>query len=145
VNLNEFISELFDLLNVDRKFKLQLSVPAEPVKIIRTTLEQVIGNLFSNALKHHDTGDGHLFVNIREFDKCYEFIVADDGLGVPPEHRERVFQMFQTLQPRDVVEGSGMGLAIIRRIIEKQGGQIFLEDRAEGRGASFRFYWNKID
>lgn len=145
VNLNELISDSFDLLNVDRKFELQLSAPVEPIKIIKTALEQVIGNIFSNALKHHDTGDGHLFVNVRELDESYEFTIADDGPGIPSEHRERVFKMFHTLQPRDTVEGSGIGLAIIRRIVEKQGGKIFLEDRADGKGALFRFHWNKTD
>jgi signal transduction histidine kinase len=69
--------------------------------------------------------------------------VADDGPGVPPEYREAIFEMFKTLKPRDAVEGSGMGLALVRRYVEKMGGQCGCELRKE-RGARFWFQWPYI-
>ena len=69
-----------------------------------------------------------------------EFTVCDDGPGIAREFQERVFQMFQTLRPRDEVEGSGMGLAMVKKIVETQGGEISLESE-EGNGANFRFTW----
>jgi PAS domain S-box-containing protein len=76
-------------------------------------LEQVLRNLINNAIKHHPTGQGVVRVGAGEAPGGYEFTVTDDGGGIPAEFAEKVFQMFQTLKPRDEVEGSGMGLAIV--------------------------------
>ena len=71
------------------------------------------------------------------------FAVADDGEGIAPEHAGRVFKMFQTLKPRDEIQGSGMGLAIVSRIVESQGGRVWFEDRPAGRGTVFKFQWQR--
>jgi signal transduction histidine kinase len=68
--------------------------------------------------------------------------VSDDGPGIPPEYHERVFGMFQTLRPRDQVEGSGIGLALVRRIVTRFGGDVRIECR-KPRGSVFRFRWPK--
>jgi signal transduction histidine kinase len=70
------------------------------------------------------------------------FSVADNGPGIAPHHHERIFQIFQSLKPRDQVEGSGMGLAIVKKTIESQGGHIAVESNI-GQGATFRFTWPK--
>jgi len=69
--------------------------------------------------------------------------VRDDGEGIPPQYAERVFEMFQTLKPRDQVEGSGMGLAIVNRIVQWQHGRVWLEPSPAGRGTVFKFEWKK--
>jgi signal transduction histidine kinase len=69
-----------------------------------------------------------------------EFIVHDDGPGIARDYHDQIFRMFTTLKPRDAVEGSGMGLALVKKIVEARGGTIQLES-AEGRGATFRFTW----
>jgi signal transduction histidine kinase len=69
-----------------------------------------------------------------------EFIVHDDGPGIAQDYHDQIFRMFTTLKPRDAVEGSGMGLALVKKIVEGRGGAIQLES-AEGRGATFRFTW----
>ena len=71
----------------------------------------------------------------------YVFSVTDDGAGIPEEYQERVFEMFQTLKPRDELEGSGMGLAIVSRIVEWQKGRVWFEPAPSGRGTSFKFEW----
>ena len=72
------------------------------------------------------------------------FAVEDDGAGIPQEYAEKVFQMFQTLQPRDEMEGSGMGLAIVKRIVELQGGRIWFHGGPGGCGTVFKFTWKKM-
>ncbi len=72
----------------------------------------------------------------------FAFALKDDGPGIPPRHHEQIFEMFQTLKPRDRVEGSGMGLAMVRKNIEVFGGTLHL-DSSEGRGSTFRFTWPK--
>ena len=106
-------------------------------------LEQVLRNLIGNAIKHHPGPEGKITVSCEVTDEFFVFAVADDGEGIAPEYADRVFKMFQTLKPRDEVEGSGMGLAIVSRIVESQGGRVWFEDGPDGRGAVFKFQWRR--
>jgi signal transduction histidine kinase len=108
-----------------------------------TPLEQVFRNLIGNAIKHHPGPTGKVVVACEESDEIYRFSVTDDGAGIPQEYAERVFQMFQTLKPRDEVEGSGMGLAIVSRIVEWQDGRVWFAPGPGGRGTVFYFQWRK--
>jgi PAS domain S-box-containing protein len=108
-------------------------------------LEQVLRNLINNAIKHHPTGTGDIRVYAQDKGDEVMFAVEDDGLGIPQEFAEKVFQMFQTLKPRDEVEGSGMGLAIVKRIVEWQGGRIWFHGGPGNRGTVFKFTWKKLD
>jgi signal transduction histidine kinase len=106
-------------------------------------LEQVFRNLIGNAVKHHPGPEGRVVVSCQEQDDQYVFAVEDDGEGIPKEYADRVFEMFQTLKSRDQVEGSGMGLAIVNRIVAWQGGRVWFEPPPEGRGTIFKFQWKK--
>lgn len=145
VDLPKFIMGTWTLLSSETRMQIELDARLDsPIaETCVTALEQVLTNIFSNAIKHHDKEDGTIFVTVIERSGWYDFIIADDGPGIPKEQRERAFQMFQTLQPRDVVEGSGMGLAIIRKLIERLGSSIEVRDRSGGRGAEFVFSWPK--
>ena len=105
-------------------------------------LEQVLRNLINNAVKHHDRDAGRIEVACTPNGSFNEFIVSDDGPGIDPQYHEQVFRMFETLSPRDRVEGSGMGLAVIKKIVESYGGNINLRSDG-GRGTSFTFTWPK--
>jgi len=109
----------------------------------KAALEQVLRNLIANAVKHHDRPDGHVEISCRDQAGQFEFVVADDGPGIPDEFHERIFRMFQTLQPRDQVEGSGVGLALVKKLVESEGGRISI-DATQGRGATFRFTWPMV-
>lgn len=106
-------------------------------------LEQVLRNLISNAVKHHPGPQGRVVVSCQEQGDQYAFAVADDGEGIPAQYAERVFEMFQTLKSRDQVEGSGMGLAIVNRIVQWQRGRVWFEPAPAGRGTVFKFHWKK--
>jgi signal transduction histidine kinase len=107
-------------------------------------LEMVLRNLIGNAVKHHHREDGRIVIRTRDLGDWLEFLVEDDGPGIHPMYHKRIFELFQTLHPRDQVEGSGMGLAIVKKLVESQGGIIEL-DSAEGKGARFRFTWPKLN
>jgi two-component system, sensor histidine kinase len=145
VDLPKFIMGTWKLLNSEKRMQLELDtrLDSPTAQTCVTALEQVLTNLFSNAIKHHDKQNGTVFVTVTERPGWYDFAVGDDGPGIPTDQRERAFQMFQTLQPRDVVEGSGMGLAIIRKLIERLGSSIEARDRSGGRGVEFAFSWPK--
>ena len=106
-------------------------------------LEQVFRNLISNAVKHHPGPQGRIVVSCEEQHDHYIFAIADDGEGIPAQYADRVFEMFQTLKSRDQVEGSGMGLAIVNRIVQWQRGRVWFEPAPEGRGTVFKFQWSK--
>ena len=109
----------------------------------KAPLEQVLRNLIGNGLKHHDKDSGAVIVSARDLGDKVEFRVEDDGPGVSPEFHERIFQMFQTLKSRDEVEGSGMGLAIVKKSVEGHGGTIRIESAPPARGTAFIFTWAK--
>lgn len=104
----------------------------------RMPLQQILINLIGNALKHHDQESGKVVVSSEDHGKIYMISVIDDGPGIPDEYREQVFKMFQTLRPRDRMEGSGMGLAIVRKHIDVLGMSLSVE-RAGERGSIFAF------
>jgi signal transduction histidine kinase len=122
------------------------SVRVEPdmptIQAERVPLQQVFHNLIGNALKHGGP-DVQISVSCAERPGFYAFSVADTGPGIAPQYHERIFGIFQTLASRDRVEGSGLGLALVKKIVERQGGQVTL-DSAEGRGATFTFTWPRI-
>jgi PAS domain S-box-containing protein len=107
-------------------------------------LQQILLNLMNNSIKHHDRDEGRIEVSCRDLGPVYSFSVADDGPGIAPEFHEQIFKMFQTLKPRDRVEGSGIGLAIVRKHIDVLGMTIKVENAAE-RGTIFRFTYPKPD
>jgi signal transduction histidine kinase len=106
----------------------------------RLHLNQVFSNLIANSLKHHDRDQGHVWVSGRQYEDQCEFTVADDGPGIAPEYQAKVFEMFQTLEAKDRSGNTGIGLALVKKIVEEHGGSITLTSEP-GRGASFRFSW----
>lgn len=141
VNCNDLVEDICILLDVPENFRVQSSIDLGGLTIYAAPLEQVLRNLISNAIKHHPGPGGHISVTAELKNDHYLFSVIDDGTGIPEEYSKRVFEMFQTLKPRDELEGSGMGLAIVSRIVECQGGRIWFEPAPGGTGTAFKFEW----
>lgn len=106
-----------------------------------TPLETCLRNLVGNSVKHRDSATGRIQVRCRQIDDFILFSVSDDGRGIPAEHFERVFRMFETLRRRDEVEGSGMGLALVKKTVETYGGSISVESLNEWSGTTFHLRW----
>ncbi|MDF1661857.1 MAG: PAS domain S-box protein [Planctomycetota bacterium] len=137
------VNEIADLMGLLPQFKIRTDDSLPVFDTGRGPLEQVLRNLLGNAAKHHDQEQGELSVSCskvkNEGIEFFNFIVEDDGPGIPPEFHSRVFKMFQTLKPRDTVDGSGMGLALVQKIIHSCGGSIELQ--SDGRGTRISFTW----
>ena len=117
--------------------------PAMPaLRSERVPLQQVFMNLIGNSLKHAKRQDPHVQVSVRDLGNSFEFSVKDNGPGIAPEFHERIWGVFQTLEPRDSVESTGIGLSVVKKIVESKGGKAWVES-AEGAGATFRFTWPK--
>jgi signal transduction histidine kinase/CheY-like chemotaxis protein len=110
----------------------------------RVPLEQILMNLIGNALKHARRDDALVRVDARAAGDAWEFAVADNGPGIAAEFHDKIWGIFQTLEPRDVVEGTGIGLSIVKKIVESKGGRAWVESEP-GAGATFRFTWPRLE
>lgn len=123
---------------------LQVTV-AEKMPALHTQkllLEQVLTNLIGNAIKYHDDPEGQVSISVKDQEHQVEFAIADDGPGIDPAYHSRIFGVFQTLNSRDTVESTGIGLSIVKKLVEQQGGQITVHS-AVGEGSTFSFTWPK--
>ena len=136
------IEELFPLYAPPSGFELVIEGSLPHFKTARPPFEQVIRNLLNNAFKHHDKSKGKIQICCEEEERFYRFMVKDDGPGIKSDHYDDIFKMFKTLKSRDEVEGSGMGLALIKKIVEHHHGQIYVESIL-GEGSAFYFTWPK--
>jgi signal transduction histidine kinase len=108
------------------------------IELPRIPLHPILMSLVDNAIKHHHKGAGRIEVKAEDRGDFYAFAVQDDGPGISERFHEQIFNAFQTLRPRDQVDGSGMGLAFVRRYVETYGGALSLESK-EGEGSTFGF------
>ncbi len=142
VDVKLLIDEVIESLAPPAEFTIEIDPDMPVLQTARVPLYHVFSNLIDNAIKHHDRCDGHLHIAVQDMEDFYEFSVIDDGAGIAPEFHAKVFQIFQTLQARDDVESTGVGLSLAKKIVEEQGGEIHLQS-AQGEGAKFRFSWAK--
>jgi light-regulated signal transduction histidine kinase (bacteriophytochrome) len=101
-------------------------------------LTQLFQNLIGNALKFKSESPPQIHVGVADAGAFWQFSVQDNGIGIEPQYFERIFQVFQRLHTRREYSGTGIGLAICKKIIERHGGRIWVESEM-GRGSTFYF------
>lgn len=142
VNVNELLMEIIDNCSPPPGMKIDVQ-PDIPVLITeRILLQQVLTNLISNAIKYHHTKEGHISISYQNGEQ-HQFTVKDDGPGIDPAYHKKIFEMFQTLQERDAFESTGVGLALVKKIVEDKGGVVKVVSEP-GKGAAFTFTWPKF-
>ncbi len=118
--------------------KIQFDGPPT-LRIYKTPLRQVLQNLLANALKYHKPGIAPVIeISAKETSANLQFSIKDNGIGIDPEYFDQIFIIFKRLHNRDIYPGTGMGLAITKKIVESMGGRIWVDSR-EGEGAVFHF------
>lgn len=142
VSVASLLAEILDSLAPPDSFTVEIDPNMPTLVTEKLPLEQVFSNLISNAIKHHPRPDGKVQISCQDLGAAYEFAISDDGKGIAPEYHEKIFGIFQTLEARDRTENTGIGLAIVKKVVENQGGKIKIES-IEGKGAKFSFSWNK--
>lgn len=140
IALNEMLIEIVDLLAIPPEFLIHIPPNLPTVSANRLLLSQVFTNLISNAVKHHDRPNGQIEITAQVQTQDYKFTVSDDGPGIASENQSRVFDIFRTLGSQNRKDSTGIGLAIIKKIIERIGGKIYIESES-GQGTSFIFTW----
>ncbi len=138
VDLGQMVPEVIDILAPPANIKVAIDNPLPTITTEPTRMQQVFQNLLSNAIKYMDKPEGSIHVGCMIDGKNWKFSVADNGPGIKQQHFEKIFQLFQTLAPRDRVESSGVGLALVKKIVEMYGGKIWVESNV-GEGSTFFF------
>ena len=138
LSLKEVVDSQLELLNNPNDFRIECDDAI--VMAPRTPLEIIIRNLLSNAIKHHDKSTGLIQVKITKNGQSYQLTISDNGPGIPPNVHGKVTEMFQTLKSRDDVEGSGMGLAMVKHIITHYKGELHIHSDGK-RGTDIIIMW----
>lgn len=135
VNTAILVHSIVELLDPPPGLQVQIEGELPMIRCERPPLETVLRNLIENAVKHHHRpNEGVVTVSVQPLAGMVQFRVRDNGPGIDRQYHERIFEVFQTLRPRDEVEGSGMGLAIVKKTVESAGGKIWVESaRTRGR------------
>jgi len=138
VDTNEIVKEALEMLAPPPHIHVEVAPDLPTIRAERTRILQLFQNLLSNAIKYLDKPEGLIRVDCVGHDREWEFSVSDNGLGIETRHFKRIFQLFQTLAPKDRVESTGVGLALVKKIVEMYGGRVWIESQP-GAGSTFSF------
>ncbi len=142
VSVEELLCEVIDSVAPAPTFQIIIAPEMPVLRTKRLLLYQVFVNLISNGVKHHERPDGSVHISSQDQGAFYEFMVADDGPGIAPENHDKIFMIFQSVNPQSSSDSSGVGLSIVKKIVETEGGRIRLESEL-GKGTTFYFTWPK--
>lgn len=142
VDLNQLVDEIGEALMMKSGLKLIVYPKLPRLFTEKVPLLQIFSNLIGNAVKHHDKRNGFIKVYHMEYLQHYEFFVEDNGPGIGKNYHNKIFVIFQTLQERDSLESTGVGLAIVKKILDDRNQKIHVISDA-GKGAIFSFTWPK--
>jgi PAS domain S-box-containing protein len=142
VKIVELLEETIGFLNPPDGISIEVKPNMPTLNIEKIKFQQVFQNLISNAIKYSNRPDGKISISCNETDGYFEFSVKDNGPGIDPEYHDSIFGLFKTIKSQDTKDSTGVGLAIVKRIVEEAGGAISVESSI-GQGATFRVLWPK--
>lgn len=142
VDVRVLLDEVLEMLIQDDAVKVALPENLPVIRTEKMKLQQVFSNLISNAIKHNDKEKTEIKIDVKEEMNSYLFSIEDNGPGIDERFHEKIFVIFQTLQARDTFESTGVGLAIVKKIIDEMGGSIWIESEI-GSFTRFMFKWPK--
>ena len=138
VSLDVLVQGTLEILAPPAHIAVTVATALPQIRMDPTKAQQLFQNLLSNAVKYMNKPSGRVTVSCVAADRFWHFSIADNGPGIEEKYFERIFQLFQTLAPRDEVESTGVGLAVVKKIVETEGGRIWIES-VFGHGATFHF------
>jgi PAS domain S-box-containing protein len=141
VDIIEVVHDVTAMLQLPPGFVIACEGKMPVIRTHRTPIQMVFKNLISNGLQHHDRAEGRITISMQLQGGVAEFRVSDDGPGIQQRFHEKIFIIFQTLTSRDDTESSGIGLAMVKKKVESNGGKIWVESDPPTRGATFVFTW----
>ena len=138
VDLNKQVPEIIDMLVPPENITITVENKLPVIECEQTRILQVFQNLISNAIKYMDKPKGLIKIDCVEENGFWKFSIADNGPGIEEKHYHKIFQIFQTLSARDEYESTGVGLTLVKKIIELYSGKIWIESKV-GEGSTFFF------
>lgn len=138
VDLSTLVPEIIAQVAPPETIQITIEDALPTVVFERVRLIQVFQNLIGNAIKYMDKPQGHIRVGCSEQEQSWRFHVTDNGPGIDEKYFGKIFEMFQTLARRDELESTGIGLAVVKKIIELHGGEVWIESTV-GEGSTFFF------
>jgi len=138
MELDTVVSDVINLLAPPDHVVVTIETKLPAIVCEPTRIYQVFQNLIGNAVQHLDKPNGEIRVGLLDEGGSATFYVADNGPGIEAKYFAKIFEMFQTLKPRDEVENTGVGLTIVKKIVEMYGGRIWVESKI-GAGTTFWF------
>ncbi|MBK7572716.1 MAG: response regulator [Bacteroidetes bacterium] len=138
----ELVISIIDLLSPPANVRFEVADGLPEVTAEKIKLHEVFQNLISNSIKYNNKDNSVIKIEFQEFPTYFEFSVIDNGIGIKEEHQAKIFGIFQTLVPKDKVESTGIGLTIVKKIVEQQGGEVIVTSKF-GEGSCFKFKWMK--
>jgi signal transduction histidine kinase len=142
ISVGELISEIAEMVISDDKVQLNIKNEMPVIFTEKMKLQQVFSNLITNAIKHNDKEVPTIDIYCKEDGDNYIFEVVDNGPGIEQQFHDKIFVIFQTLQARDTFESTGVGLAIVKKIVDEVGGKIWVESQLNIE-TRFIFQWPK--
>ena len=140
VDTRALARSVVDLLGLPESVIVEIGDELPTLRSAALPLQQIFINLIGNAVKYNDSPSPRVEIHARPAGAFVEFQVRDNGPGIAPEYHERIWGIFQTLEARDKIEGTGIGLSLVRKLVDGQGGRAWVES-APGHGATFFFLW----
>lgn len=137
-SMNEIVADAVEMVASPHNCQVEVASNMPLYFGDKTKYKQVFLNFISNAVKHNDKPKIKIEIKCKELDHFWKFSITDNGPGIDPKYHERIFVIFQTLKARDEFESTGVGLAIVKKIVEEAGGKIWLESEI-GEGTTFNF------
>jgi PAS domain S-box-containing protein len=140
IETGKLVEDVVDLLNVPSHARVIIERPMPTIESAVPPLQQIFMNLIGNAFKYTDSPEPLVRIRSADAGTYVQFSVQDNGPGIPEQYHARIWGIFQTLEARDKVEGTGIGLSLVKKLAESQGGRAWVESAA-GQGATFHFLW----
>jgi PAS domain S-box-containing protein len=140
VQTGRLVQEVVDLLDVPAHAEISIADDLADVCSPPLPLQQIFMNLIGNALKYNRSATPRVWITSADAGGFVRFSVRDNGPGIAPEYHDRIWGIFQTLDSRDRIEGTGIGLSLVKKLVEGQGGHAWV-DSTPGDGATFHFLW----
>ncbi len=140
LTLTDLAQQLRSLRPLPEGFELHFDLQVDRIRTRSVPLRQVLLNLISNAVQHHDQSHGRIHVVARPLDGAVHFEVSDDGPGIKPTHRRRVFDPLVSLNTSGDPQHRGLGLALVQRMVQDAGGDVWIDDNTP-RGTRMCFHW----
>ncbi|TSA25294.1 PAS domain S-box protein [bacterium] len=143
VNVGKLLARLVSQLHPDENVEITLPKKDIIIQANEIQLEQIFSNLLSNAFKFNQSSKPHISIEHREIGDAWEFSVRDNGIGIESRYFDKIFGIFQRLHTQEEYEGTGIGLAIVKKAVEQHGGTIWVES-TPGKGSIVTFTLPKI-